>query len=239
MRTRISHSRHGVPGRLSRLFIAFAMCAGAVEAEAPAAAQSLDGWRPLFDGRTLAGWRGYQDTAVPAGWRVEDGTLHRFGPGGDIVTAESFADFELSLEWKVAEGGNSGIFYRAAPGEKQIYFSAPEMQVLDDARHRDGGDPLTSAGAAYGLYPAPRGVVHPAGEWNQARIKIEDGHVEHWLNGQKLLEYTLGSEDWKARVARSKFADWPRYGAAPSGHIGLQDHGDPVWYREIRIRVLD
>jgi hypothetical protein len=197
------------------------------------------GWRLLFDGNSLDGWRSYHASGLPAGWQVDDGTLHRAGRGGDIVTVDSFADFELSLEWKVAVGGNSGIFYRAAPGEKQIYFSAPEMQVLDDARHRDGGDPLTSAGAAYGLYPAPRGVVHAAGEWNSARIRVEGGHVEHWLNGQKLLEYTLGSDDWKARVAKSKFAGWPAYGRASTGHIGLQDHGDPVWYRDIKIRVLD
>jgi hypothetical protein len=197
------------------------------------------GWRLLFDGTSLSGWRGYHGSDPPAGWQVVDGTLHRAGRGGDIATVDSFADFELSLEWKLAPGGNSGIFYRAALGEQQIYFSAPEMQVLDDARHRDGGDPLTSAGAAYGLYPAPRGVVHAAGEWNQARITVQDGKVAHWLNGQKLLEYTLGSPEWKARVAASKFAKWQAYGVAPSGHIGLQDHGDPVWYRDIKIRVPD
>lgn len=239
MRTGIVQSQHRGLQALLVLLVILAGRAGAGEVVAPVAAERGEDWRPLFDGTTLTGWRGYQSPEVSGGWRVEDGTLHRAGRGGDIVTVESFADFELSLEWKVAEAGNSGVFYRAALGEKQIYFSAPEMQVLDDARHRDGRDPLTSAGAAYGLYPAPRGVVRPAGEWNQARIRVEDGRVEHWLNGQKLLEYTLGSADWKARVAGSKFADWPAYGMAPSGHIGLQDHGDPVWYREIRIRVIE
>jgi hypothetical protein len=113
------------------------------------------------------------------------------------------------------------------------------MQVLDDAHHRDGRDPLTSAGADYALYPAPRGVVRPAGEWNQARIVVQGDHVEHWLNGQKLLEYTLGSPDWTARVAASKFSGWKAYGKAARGHIGLQDHGDEVWYRDIKIRVSD
>ena len=202
------------------------------------AAEQAEGWQLLFDGSSLSGWRGYHAAEAPAGWRAEDGTLHRAGSGGDIVTVGSYADFELSLDWKVAEGGNSGIFYRAALGEQQIYFSAPEMQVLDDAHHHDGGDPRTSAGAAYGLYPAPRGVVHPAGEWNHARIRLQHGRVEHWLNGRKLLEYTFGSPDWKARVAASKFAAWAAYGVAPTGHIGLQDHGDPVWYRDIKIRVL-
>lgn len=164
--------------------------------------------------------------------------LVRTGSGGDIITDRQFSDFELSLEWRVEEGGNSGVFYRAAEGEEWIYHSAPEMQVLDDAGHVDGGDPLTSAGANYGLHPAARGVVRPAGEWNQARVVVEGNHVEHWLNEVRVVEYELGSEDWEARVADSKFVEWPAYGRAPRGHIGLQDHGDPVWYRNVKIREI-
>ena len=155
------------------------------------------------------------------------------------MTVEEFGDFELSLEWKVAEAGNSGIFYRAARGSDNIFMSAPEMQVLDDAGHADGGNPLTSAGANYGLHPATPGVVKPAGEWNEARILVDGNHVEHWLNGQKMVEYELGSPEWKELVANSKFDQWPEYGTAARGHIGLQDHGDPVWFRNIRIRELD
>ena len=198
-----------------------------------------DGWQTLFDGQGLDGWRGYHDESVPPGWRVDAGTLHFSGGQGDIITEGEWSDFELELEWKVSEGGNSGIFYRAALGEDAIYMSAPEMQVLDDAVHRDGGDPLTSAGAAYGLYPAPRGVVKPAGEWNAVRIKVKGNHVRHWLNDQLIVDYALHSEDWQALVDGSKFAAWPAYGQATSGHIGLQDHGDPVWFRNIRIRSLD
>ncbi len=201
-----------------------------------------DGWVELFDGQGMDHWRDYGTGGAPRGWVIDDGALHFPGEGGDssgldIITAESYTDFELELEWKVAPGGNSGIFYLANPGDDAIYWAAPEMQVLDDAVHRDGQDPLTSAGSAYALYPAPRGVVHPAGEWNAVRIVMDGGRVEQWMNGEKIVEYVLGSEEWKAAVARSKFADWDRYGRADSGHIGLQDHGDRVWFRNIRIRV--
>jgi hypothetical protein len=196
-------------------------------------------WHSLFDGQTLAGWRGYDSPDIPPGWRVENGTIHFADGKGDLVTTTEFADFELALEWKLAEGGNSGIFYLAPLGFDAIYMGAPEMQVLDDARHRDGGDPLTSAGAAYGLYPAPRGVVNPAGEWNHVRIRVLGNDVEHWLNGQRIVAYTLGSAEWRKLVRESKFSEWPMYGMARRGHIGLQDHGDPVWYRNLRIRSLE
>ncbi|HEV8358425.1 MAG TPA: DUF1080 domain-containing protein [Gemmatimonadales bacterium] len=196
------------------------------------------GWRLLFDGSTAKGWRAYASDSMPSGWQAVDGTLTRAAKAGDIITTETWRNFELSVDWKIAPGGNSGIFYRAAPGSGAIYYSAPEMQVLDDAAHPDGKDPLTSAGADYGLYPAPRGVVKPAGEWNTARIVVRGNQVEHWLNGKKLLEYQLGSPDWTERVAKSKFKEWPEYGKAPEGYIGLQDHGDEVAFRNIKIRVL-
>jgi hypothetical protein len=196
------------------------------------------GWRLLFDGKTTRGWRGYRKDSMPAGWQVVDGALTRVAPAGDIVTIEQFDNFELSLEWRVAPGGNSGIFYRVTEDGEHPWHSGPEMQVLDDAAHADGRSPLTSAGALYGLYPAPRGVSKPAGEWNAARIVLNGSHVEHWLNGTKVVEAELGSPDWQARVARSKFDTLPRYGRNQSGHIGLQDHGDRVEYRNIKLRVL-
>jgi hypothetical protein len=197
------------------------------------------GWRLLFDGQTAAGWRQFKGDRLPAGWRVVDGALTRVAEAGDIVTEEQFGDFELTLEWKVAPGGNSGIFYRVgeAPELESVWQTGPEMQVLDDARHQDGARPETSAGACYGLYPAPPGVVRPAGEWNQVRILVQGDHVEHWLNGRKVVEYELGSPDWRDRVRRSKFRELPRYGREPAGHIALQDHGDWVAYRHIKIRV--
>jgi len=200
--------------------------------------ETTEGWRLLFDGKTTNGWREFRKQTISPGWRVIDGSLVRADSGaGDIITNDQFRNFELALDWKISEGGNSGIFYRVTEQAEIIYEGAPEMQVLDDARHPDGKSPLTSAGADYGLYPAPRGVVHPAGEWNAARVIVNGDHVEHWLNGVKLLEYELGSADWKERVTKSKFNAWPLYGTAKEGHIGLQDHGDRVEYRNIRIRV--
>lgn len=203
---------------------------------ATAAAQS--GWRSLFDGRTTAGWRGFRMDTVPAGWQVVDGALTRVGGGGDIITTDQFANFELELEWNVAAGGNSGIMFRVTEDSDATYKSGPEMQVLDDAAHRDGQSRLTAAGANYGLDAAPAGVVEPAGEWNAVRLVVNGAHVEHWLNGVKVVEYELWSPEWEAKVAATKFAQWPGYGRARSGHIALQDHGDRVAYRNIRIRVL-
>jgi hypothetical protein len=196
------------------------------------------GWRSLFDGRSLAGWRRYRSGEMPSGWRAVDGTLVRAARGGDIVTLDEFANFELTLEWKVAPGGNSGIMYRVTEDAEAPYETGPEMQVLDDERHPDGRSRLTSAGALYGLYPAPAGAVKPAGEWNAARIVLNGSHVEHWLNGVKTAEAEIGSDDWNRRVTNSKFRQWPGFAKAPRGHIALQDHGDWVAYRNIRIRVL-
>jgi hypothetical protein len=195
-------------------------------------------WRTLFDGRSLAAWRGFKKASVPAGWQIVDGALTRVGEAGDLITRDEFRDFELELEWKVAEGGNSGIMYRVTENAEETYETGPEMQVLDDARHKDGQSRLTAAGSAYGLYPAPAGVVKPAGQWNAVRIVVRGNHVEHWLNGIKVVEYELGSPDWEAKVQASKFKQWPGYGRAASGHIALQDHGDRVAYRDIKVRTL-
>lgn len=213
------------------------------DSEVPAtdAAESSDGWDVLFDGGDLSAWRGYRQDAVPAAWRVEDGTLH-FDPeagNGDIVTRETYDDFELALDWKISACGNSGIFYRGAEGDEEIWHTAPEMQVLDDACHPDARFPSHRAGSNYDLYAATPGVVRPAGEWNEVRIVARGPHIEHWLNGEKVAEYELQSAGWKARVAASKFREQPRHGSVMDGLIALQDHDDPVWYRDIRIRRLD
>lgn len=223
--------------------VAVMLLAGAAEAQtAPNTLEDFErdaGWVLLFDGTSAEGWRGYNRDDLPDGWQVQDGALTRVAYGGDIIFgARQFADFDLRIEWKVEEGGNSGIFYRAEEGLDAIFKSAVEMQVLDDANHRDGRSPYTSAGAVYGLYPAPRGVVKPAGDWNLARIVARGPHVEHWLNGVKVAEYELGSPDWATRVAGSKFVEWPEFGTSLRGYIGLQDHGDQVWYRNIKIREL-
>jgi hypothetical protein len=202
-------------------------------------AERAAGWRLLFDGRSTAGWRRYDADSMSSGWQVVEGALTRAARGaGDIITRESYRDFDLSIDWMVTPNGNSGIFYRAALGSPAIYHSAPEYQVLDDGGHADGKSPLTAAGSVYGLYPAIPGVARPVGEWNTARILVSGEHVEHWLNGQRIAVYDLGSTEWKDRVAASKFTAWPEYGKALEGHIGLQDHGDRVAFRNIKIRAV-
>jgi hypothetical protein len=157
----------------------------------------------------------------------------------DIVTREQFGNFELALDWKLSPGGNSGIFYRGTEEYDAIYWSAPEYQLLDDARHPDGKSRLTSAGSNFGLYPSPAEIVKPAGEWNSTLIVLNGNSVQHWLNGQKLLEYELGSPDWEARVKASKFGKWPNFGRAKRGHIAIQgDHDGVLSIRNVRIREL-
>ena len=203
------------------------------------ATERAAGWQLLFDGNSLTGWRGYNSESMPTGWSAENGMLIRTGPGGDIITEQQFADFELSLEWLVGPGGNSGVLFRAVEGQEEVYHGAPEMQILDDAGHPDGRSPLTSAGSNYGLHGVPRGIVKSAGEWNTSRIVVVNNQVEHWLNGDKVGEYELGSADWAQRVANSKFAQWPAYGRASRGHIGIQDHGDRVSFRNLKIREIN
>jgi hypothetical protein len=202
------------------------------------AADKQAGWKLLFDGESLRGWRGYQKKKAPPGWVVEDHALTRVAEAGDLITEKQFKDFELALEWRISEGGNSGIMFRVAEGAEASYETGPEMQVLDDARHPDGRNRLTSAGSAFGLYAAPAGIVKPAGEWNQVRLLVRGHHVEHWLNGVKVVEYELESPEWESKVAGSKFRQWPGFGRAPKGYIALQDHGDKVWYRSIKIREI-
>jgi 3-keto-disaccharide hydrolase len=196
-------------------------------------------WRPLFDGTSLDAWRGFKNDSVPTGWRIVDRTLAKEAPVGDIVSKEEFGDFELELEWKIGEAGNSGIFYRGTEEYNRIYWSAPEYQLLDDIKAEDNKTRLTCAGAAYALYPSPEGHLKPVGEWNQTRIVAKGAHVEHWLNGFKLLEYELWSADWEAKVKSSKFNVYPNFGRANKGHIALQgDHAGTLAFRNIRVREI-
>ena len=198
-------------------------------------------WEVLFDGTHTDHWRGYRQDSLPPAWTIaDDGSLYFSGEGGgDIVSRQQYEDFELELEWKISEGGNSGIMYRVSEDHDYPWRTGPEMQVLDDAAHPDAGNgPDRMAGANYDMHPPATNAVRPAGEWNQVRIVVDSAHVEHWLNGQKIVEYELWSDEWKARIAESKWIDMPSYGMERGGHIALQDHGDPVWYRNIRIRRL-
>jgi hypothetical protein len=211
------------------------------------AAASPSAWRALFDGKSLDAWRGYKSQTMPAGWRIEAGALVKDDRVPDIITKDQYGDFELELEWKIGEAGNSGIFYRGiedpdykgAPNNDRIYTTGPEYQLLDDIKAADNKTRLTCAAAAYGLYPSPDGHLKPVGQWNKTRIVAKGAHVEHWLNDVKVVEYELWSPDWEAKVQAAKFKDWPKFGRAKRGHIGLQgDHEGPLAFRNIRIRDL-
>ena len=210
-------------------FMAIFMIASSVNAE----------WIVLFDGEKVNGLRGYKQKGLPDSWVIVDGALKTIpGHGVDLISEDVYKNFELELEWKVPKGGNSGIFYFATEEGKHIYESAPEMQVLDNIAHKDGLRDVTTAGSLYDLIAPIKNVVKTVGEFNQVRIKVQDNHVEHWLNGIKILEYEYQSEHMKALIAKSKFKTMPLFAKASSGHIGLQgDHGE-IWYRNIRIRKL-
>jgi len=199
------------------------------------------GWKLLFNGKDHSGWRGYKMEQAPAAWKItKNGELYfsKKGKGGDMMTVDQYGDFELQLEWKIAPGGNSGIFFWVSEDKNYSWETGPEIQILDNKLHKDGGDMSTSAGANYALHAPAQDVTRPAGEYNQVRLFVKGTHIEHWLNGVKIVEYEIGSADWEARVAKSKFGTMPGYGRNRKGHIVLQDHGDKVWYRNIRIRTL-
>jgi len=204
-------------------------------------AEKLAGWKLLFDGHSTKGWRGYEKTAMPAkGWRVEGGLLKKIGGerGGDIITVEKFNDFDLTWDWRISPAGNNGIKYLVTEDRP----SAPghEYQMIDDTRNPDAKvGPLRATGSFYDvLPPSDDKPLKPVGEWNQSRVLIQGNHVEHWLNGKKVLEYELGSDVLKAAVAKSKFKNAPGFGEKIKGHIMLTDHGDECSFRNIKIRAL-
>ena len=224
-------------GALLLGILALASCSHASQVGSPDSMRAgADGWRSL----PLTAFRGYKDQEIPKGWSVVDGnTIQKTGEAEDLVSREQFGNFELTLDWKLAPGGNSGLFYRATEEYEHIYWSGPEYQLLDNARHPDGKNPLTQAGSAYGLYAPPAGAAHEAGEWNSTRIVARGNHIEHWLNGAKVADYEIGSPDWTAKVAKSKFGAWPNYGKAARGYIGIQgDHTGLLAIRDIKIKVL-
>jgi 3-keto-disaccharide hydrolase len=197
-------------------------------------------WRTLVGGNaTTTAWRGYKTQAFPSNWKVVGDTLTKSGSADDLISRDEFGDFELTWDWKLDPGGNAGIFYRASEEYDKIYWSGTEYQLLDDAKQPDGKSRLTSAGSAYGLYPSPKGFVKPANQWNSSRIVARGPHVEHWLNGHKVVEYEAWSADWKAKVKASKFSAYPDYGLAKRGHLGIQgDHDGTLAIRNMRIREL-
>jgi len=223
----------------------------AAEAPAPAETASMPntltteeqaaGWKLLFNGADFTGWKIYGAGPVGDGWSAANGEIALVkGGSGYIMTEEAFGPFELSLEWKISPNGNSGIIYlvNEAPEAKTTYQTGPEMQVLDDAGHPDGQIPSHRAGSLYDFAEPFVAAAKPVGEWNEARVVFTGDRIEHWLNGQKVAESSYGDDAWREKVAASKFKSMPLFGTFPSGHIALQDHGDPVWYRNIKIRPL-
>jgi Domain of Unknown Function (DUF1080) len=226
--------------------LALALFTGLMSAIAPTPPANRK-WEILFDGKTFGGWHAYNKLGQPIAevWKIEDNAMHLTGKnGGDLVTEKEYGDFELELEWKIAEGGNSGIMYHVHedPEFRAPYMTGPEVQVLDNDRHPDakqGRDGNRTAGSLYDMLPpTDKTVTKPAGEWNKARIMLKNGRAEHFLNGKKIVEYPTTGPEWDKMVAASKFATWKGFGKYATGHIALQDHGDQVWYRNIRIREL-
>lgn len=205
-------------------------------------AEVAGGWRVLFDGTSTTNFRGYKQSAFPAkGWAIEEGTLRSIkgGNGGDIITTDQFGDFEFALEYKCDTNANSGIMYRVTETADTAWQTGPEFQVLDDAGLKVASGHPHSAGALYDLLPpAVTKVSKGAGEWNHARVRLSGGLLQHYLNGQKVAECRVDGPDWKDRIGKSKFKDFPGFGVQPRGHIALQDHGDTVWYRNIKVRDL-
>ena len=202
--------------------------------------EKADGWVLLFDGENPGeNFRGYGMDKLPEGWVAEDGALCRKGKG-DIITKEKYESFELQIDWKISEAGNSGIMIKVQETDGPPYKTGPEAQIQDNVK---GKDPL-KAGWMYGLYAADKDTTKPVGEWNHFVLKCQKTPAgtykcEHWMNGEKYVEYEIGSDDWNQKVAASKFKNWAEFGKADAGHICLQDHGDLVCFRNIKIKVLE
>jgi hypothetical protein len=213
------------------------------------AAQKAGPWKSLFDGKTLDAWRIYKSDAAPkqcqpsdAGkncWEIKDGVLQKDGNANDLASKDQFGDFELELDWKIGEAGNSGVFYRGTEEHNAIYWSAPEYQLLDNVNAVDNKKDNHLAGSVYDLYAAPKDAAKPAGEWNQTRIVAKGNHVEHWLNGKKVASYDVGSPDWDAAYGASKFKPYANFAKALKGYFGIQgNHPGTLALRNIRIRDL-
>jgi hypothetical protein len=226
---------------MSRTILKVVALWGLAIATASAAASSgaAKPWEILFDGKITDAFRGWHSESMPEGWKVVDGSLTKDGNVDELMTRKQYANFDLRWDWKIGKDGNSGVFYRATREYDLVYWSGPEYQLLDDANAPDGKSQLTASASAYGLYGAPAGIVKPYSQWNSSRLVVRGSHVEHWLNGKRVVEYDLSSPEWKAKVAASKFSKYPNYGLAAVGYIGIQgDHPGSIALRHIRIREL-
>lgn len=213
-------------------------------------AEIEDGWKSLFNGEDISEWRNFNKTDINPKWRIEDGTLHYIGndqseegweskKGGDIITKGQYDNFEFKIEWKISPNGNSGIMYNVVEeGYEKPYHTGPEMQILDNDGHPDGKIIKHRAGDLYDLISCSEETVRPVGEWNEVMIRIKDGHLQHWLNGVKVVQTRMWTPAWDTMVANSKFVEWKDFGTKRKGHICLQDHDNEVWFRNIKIREI-
>jgi hypothetical protein len=213
--------------------------------------EKSEGWQLLFDGETLNGWKRYNRDTIGPLWSIRDSSIVCDGKGldegttgdsgGSLITIKEYGNFELQLDWKISPGGNSGIIYHVVekPEYKHDYETGPEYQLLDDAGWKNPLKDEQSAGSSYDMYAAPADKkLNPAGEWNTARLIYNNGHVEHWLNGKKTVEFEEGSTDFNVRYKKSKWSEYRDWNRSKSGKIALQDHGAPVYFRNIKIREL-
>ena len=207
--------------------------------------EKAEGWSLLFDGHTMDHWRLFNhDTLM--GWAVQSGEMVALGEGGpdghgaDIISKEKFDNFDLSLEWKISPEGNSGIFFNVVEGDQYgaVYYTGPEYQLIDDTGFPADLADSQHSGANYSMHAPSSITSKPVGEYNLSRIRVEDGHVIHWLNGEKVVEYDLWTPEWQILIDSGKWEDYPDYGKARSGHLALQDHGNKIWFKNIKIKRL-
>jgi hypothetical protein len=208
------------------------------------ATHSNAGYTSLFDGKTLNGWRTYQNKPADS-WTVKDGILYCRGSAtdksdrrADLITVDTFENFDLRVDWKIAPQGNSGILYMVTETQSTSYLTGPEYQLIDDVNFPEKLEDWQRTAANYAMNTAPGAHPKAAGQWNHARIVVNKGHVEHWLNGEKVVEYDLWKDDWKKRKAEGKWKDAPEYGMSRTGHIALQDHGSEAWFKNLEIKRL-
>lgn len=204
---------------------------------------SADGYTSLLDGKAMNGWRTYQNK-VANSWTIKDGVLYCKPKGADgdkrsdLITEKEYENFDLSLDWKISPQGNSGILYMVTEAYPQAHLSGPEYQVIDDKNFPGKLEDWQKTAANYAMHTAPTAHPKPVGEWNHTRIVVNKGHVEHWLNGEKVVDYQLWTDDWKKRKTEGKWKEAPGYGMSAKGHIGLQDHGSEAWFKNIKIKEL-
>ena len=217
---------------------ALSLSAGAADNQLTSQEQA-DGWQLLFDGKDRTQWRNFKQTGISELWQIEDGALKLAGKGGgDILTKATFDNFELKLDWKIAESGNSGVFVRVNETGNTIYAQAPEIQILDNERHPDNKLPSHRSGSLYDMIASPPASHKIAGQWNQLTIRLQQDQLTVWQNGVQTAAIKIGDSRWQQLLSTSKFATWPGFAATKKGHIGLQDHGDTVWFKNIKIKEL-